>query len=246
MRLQLSTWPEVEAYLARSTAVIIPIGSTEQHGPSGLIGTDALTAEAIAIAAGERLEALVAPTISVGMAVHHMAFPGSMTLKPSTLVAVIRDSVLGLAGHGFDRFLFVNGHGGNVASIGAAFYEIHAEAAGSGGGTGLRCQLANWYDGETVSAMHVEMFGDDEGSHATPGEIAVTQHLFPDHIKTAKLSPQRAPAGGFHGPEDFRRRYPDGRIGSNPALATPEKGARLLAAAVDGVVKAYEALLAEA
>jgi len=86
MQLHLQTWPDVERYLARSQSIIIPIGSTEQHGPNGLIGTDALCAEAVAKGVGEKTESLVAPTISVGMAQHHLAFPGSMTLTPSTLI----------------------------------------------------------------------------------------------------------------------------------------------------------------
>ena len=72
MQLQLCTWQEVEAYLAKSRAIILPIGSTEQHGPNGLIGTDAITAEAIARGVGENATALVAPTIAVGMAQHHL------------------------------------------------------------------------------------------------------------------------------------------------------------------------------
>ena len=60
----------------------MPIGSTEQHGPTGLVGTDALTAEAIGQRLGDKVDAYVAPTISVGMAQHHLGFSGSMTLKP--------------------------------------------------------------------------------------------------------------------------------------------------------------------
>ena len=54
IRLQLRSWPEVEAYLERCKGVIVPLGSTEQHGPTGAIGTDALTAEAVALEVGRR------------------------------------------------------------------------------------------------------------------------------------------------------------------------------------------------
>ena len=96
MRLQLSTWQEVDSYLEASRGIIIPIGSTEQHGPNGLIGTDAICPEVIALAAAAQCGALVGPTISVGMAQHHLGFSGSVALRPTTLIAVVRDYVLSL------------------------------------------------------------------------------------------------------------------------------------------------------
>jgi hypothetical protein len=97
MLLQHQTWQEVERYLSQSAGIILPIGSTKQHGPNGLIGTDAICAEVIARGVGEAANALVGPTIGVGIAVHHMGFSGSMTVRPSTLIAVIHDHVLSLA-----------------------------------------------------------------------------------------------------------------------------------------------------
>ena len=97
MHLHLCTWPEIEAYLLRSQGIIFPIGSTEQHGPTGLIGTDAICAETIASGVGDAVNALVGPTINVGMALHHTAFPGSMSLRPSTLIALIQDYIKPLA-----------------------------------------------------------------------------------------------------------------------------------------------------
>jgi creatinine amidohydrolase/Fe(II)-dependent formamide hydrolase-like protein len=91
MQLHLCSWPEVEAYLARSKTILIPIGSTEQHGPNGLLGTDALCAELIGRRAGEEAGIIVAPTFNVGQAQHHMAFAGTITLRPSTMVAAMVD-----------------------------------------------------------------------------------------------------------------------------------------------------------
>src|SRR5262249_13946346 len=126
MQLQLQTWQEVDAYLQTSRGIILPIGSTEHHGPNGLIGTDAICAEVIAKGVGEAAGALVAPTIAVGMAQHHLAFAGSMTLRPSTLIAVLKDMVESLARHGFERFYFLNGHGGDIPTIAAASFQIYA------------------------------------------------------------------------------------------------------------------------
>jgi creatinine amidohydrolase len=246
MQLQLCTWAEVEDHLKHSAGIVVPIGSTEQHGPNGLIGTDALTAEVIARGIGEAAGALVAPTIAVGMAQHHMAFTGSMTLRPSTLIAVVRDTVQSLARHGFDRIYFLNGHGGNITTVTAAFSEVYAEASldrsGSNRG-GLCCKLRNWYEAPAVKALSKELYGDAEGSHATPSEVAVTQFAFPEAIKNAKMKPRIAPKGGFHDAEDYRRRFPDGRIGSDPSLATPEAGRRLYEAAVEDLTKDYREFL---
>jgi creatinine amidohydrolase len=243
MRLQLATWPEFEAYRARGRAVILPIGSTEQHGPTGLIGTDALCAEAVAWGVGERLGVMVAPTLPVGMAQHHMAFPGSMTLKPSTLIALLTDCLLSLARHGLSSVLVVNGHGGNTGSIHAAFAESHMAL---GPDSPLRLRLVNWWEAPEVAALSEEMYGDAVGSHATPPEVALTWALHPECEDRSTLHPAVAPAGGFHSAADFRARFPDGRIGSNPSLATAADGRRLLEAAVAEIAATAEGFFAQA
>ena len=88
IRLALRSWPEVESYLQGCKGVIIPLGSTEQHGPTGAIGTDALTAEAVALDVGHRTGVLVTPAQAFGMAEHHLGFAGTMSLQPATLLAV--------------------------------------------------------------------------------------------------------------------------------------------------------------
>jgi creatinine amidohydrolase len=247
MLLEHCTWHEVETYLARSTGIVLPVGSTEQHGPNGLIGTDALCAQMVARGVGEATGAMVAPTLNFGMAQHHMAFAGTMTLRPKTLLAVMVDLLTSLAQHGFERCLVINGHGGNMATVMAAFSELHARSSlASGGQLSLRCRLRNWWSPPGVIELQKELFGARDGSHATASEIALTQHALPETIKRVPIDPPLAPAGhGFTDAADFRRRYPDGRIGSDPSLASPEAGARLYRAAVDGLAEDYRRFLAE-
>lgn len=248
MRLQLCTWPEVEAYLKTSSGIIMPIGSTEQHGPTGFIGTDAICPELIAAEIAEKTGAMTAPTINVGMAQHHLGFAGSMALRPTTLIAVIRDCVQSLARHGFDRFFFINGHGGNVPTMQAAFSEIYGERSFHDGGNRpqVRCEFRNWWKIKSVVEIADELFGEAEGFHATPSEVALSYYGYPDdaeRVGKAKLTSKRAPVGPIYDADDFRRRYPDGRIGSDPSLATPEIGGRLLGAAAEELARDYEAFL---
>jgi len=248
MLLHLCTWPEVEAYLERSHGIIFPIGSTEQHGPTGLIGTDAICAEAVAKGVGEAVDAMVGPTINVGMALHHLAFPGSVSLRPSTLIALIQDYVKPLARNGFERFYFINGHGGNVASMKAAFSETYAAIADANlpNSRNIRCKLANWYKSDAVKALADQLYGDQEGSHATPSEVALTQFVYPDAVKSAALSPTVAPRGrSIYNAADFRAFYADGRMGSNPNLATPEHGKQFYEIAVKDLSSGYLSFLQE-
>ncbi len=121
MLLHQSTWIEIGQFLERSRTVVIPIGSNEQHGPTGLLGTDWMCPEIIAHEAQKNADILIGPTFNIGMAQHHLGFSGTISLRPSTFIAAIGDWVRSLAGHGFDKILFLNGHGGNIATIEAAF-----------------------------------------------------------------------------------------------------------------------------
>jgi creatinine amidohydrolase len=244
MELRHSTWQEVECYLQNSKAIVMPIGSTEQHGPNGLVGTDALCPESLALEMGKQSGALIAPTISVGMAQHHLAFPGSITLRPTTLILVIRDMVNSLIQQGFERFYFLNGHGGNIATVHAAFSEVYAQSSlgkQPSNYSSVRCRLKNWWEADGVMALSKELFGDADGSHATCGEVSLTQYAYPHSIKSVEMDPPIAPTGPIYDAADYRRRFPDGRIGSNPSLANPEAGKALFDKALCGIMSDYEA-----
>ncbi|PSN16411.1 amidase [filamentous cyanobacterium CCP5] len=185
---------------------------------------------------------------AVGMALHHTAFPGSISLRPSTLIALIQDYIKPLARYGFSRFFFINGHGGNVATLKAAFAETYAALADLQipQGDQVRCRVANWYMGRTVHQLAQQLYGHQEGSHATPSEVALTQYAYPEAIKSGSLEPAIAPSGyPIYGAADFRRHYPDGRMGSNPALATPDHGRQFYEAAVKELANDYLRFLGE-
>ena len=248
MRLHLSTWTEVEQYLHTSTGIIIPIGSTEQHGPTGLIGTDAICAEGIAAAVGIATNALVAPTINVGMALHHTSFPGTISLRPSTMILVVRDYITCLVRSGFTKFFLINGHGGNIATLKAAYSETYAHLADLNipNADRVECQTANWFMGGSVYRLAKELYGDREGSHATPSEVALTQYLYPESIKSYPLDPDNlSTQRKILGATDFRRRYPDGRMGSDPSLATPEHGKQFFDLSVKDLTAGYLEFLAD-
>jgi len=245
MQLYESTWPEVEAYLRRSRSVIVPIGSIEQHGPNGLLGTDSICAELIAAAAGDLCGGLVTPTFNVGMAQHHMAFPGTITLRPSTMIAAIVDWCQSLTRHGFDRIYWLNGHGGNVAPIETAFSEVYSawslgHPAPPGGAT--RLKLGNWCELAGVAALGGELFPVGEGDHATATEVSVTFHAYPKDRPRMVMEPTVAPPlTPFHDAEDFRRQFADGRVGSDPSQASGGAGARLVKVAARALAAEFEA-----
>ena len=91
----------------------------------------------------------------------------------------------------------------------------------------------------SVYKLAKELYGHQEGSHATPSEVALTQYIYPEAIKQATLSENVASGYSIYSATDFRRRYPDGRMGSNPALATPEHGKQFYSLAVKELSNSY-------
>jgi len=237
MILHLSTWPEIEAFLNEERSIVIPIGSNEQHGPTGLLGTDWLCPELIA----HRAEAidpkiLIGPTFNIGMAQHHLAFPGTISLRPSTMISVLQDWVASLTRGGFRTLYFLNGHGGNISTIEAAFSEIYAGASFAGRELGYALHLRNWWDLPGVGALAKRQFPVGHGSHATPSEIAITFAAYPEAIRSLSLDPRVANAGPIRDSIDFRARHPDGRMGSDPTQASVVTGRELIETAAKALL----------
>lgn len=234
MRLDHMTWPEVEAYLHRDTRVLIATGSIEQHGPIGLIGTDALCAASIAEAAAAAAGVVVAPPLSYAPAPFNTSFPGTVSISEDLFADLAHAVLSELARQGFSDIHVVNGHGANLAPLARIVPRIKATVT-----------VESWWSHPPVDALRKELYGDWEGMHATPSEVAITQYIEGIVHEGAEAPPERLSieyirehGGDRHGPPDRHRRdFPDGRVGSHSALARPEHGERLFTAAVAAVVQ---------
>jgi len=112
MRIADMNWMQVESYLQDDDRCVLPVGSVEQHAQLSLC-VDAILSERVSVEAAEPLGVPVYPAMPFGLAPYFSAFPGSMSLKIETLMAVFRDLVASVHRSGFRRVLIVNGHGGN-------------------------------------------------------------------------------------------------------------------------------------
>ena len=119
---------EVKSHLARSAKVVIPVGSTEQHGPHSPYGTDAILASEVAARLGRRIGALVAPAFSYGLSGDHKGYPGIPFLRAETMMHFVQDVVMSLAEGGFREIILVNGHYTNSIVLSAALMEIGLHA----------------------------------------------------------------------------------------------------------------------
>ena len=135
MRLEDLNWMDVEKYLQQDDRLILVVGATEQHAYLSLL-TDIKVPMALADSASQATGVLVAPPLNFGSSPYFLAYPGTLSLRVSTLIAAMEDIVRSAYGHGFRRILILNGHGGNSPARGH-LHEINNE---------LPDLKLNWYD----------------------------------------------------------------------------------------------------
>jgi creatinine amidohydrolase len=227
-------WPDVEEYLRDDDRLMLVVGSTEQHGRHATFATDVWLPWEIARRLSDRTGVLLAPPLNYGMSLHHLGFPGSLSLRPQTLSLVVEDLLESAYEHGFRHILILNGHGGNTAAIQVALAEALHELPG------LEVRLENWWTAPEVKAVFDAAFPPPAGRHADAGETSAVMAVRPDVIRLdrAAHSPD-SPMPAFLSKQVFLDRFPHGVIGSDPRLASAEVGEQALAAVVD----AYEKIL---
>ena len=199
------TSPEVEALLAKTDMVIIPVASLEQHGSHLPIGTDFINGvERCKLIAQER-DILVSPVLMVGQSPYHMGFAGTITLKAETIIQVHLEAVESLIKHGFKRFIIMNAHGGNRAISTLIVDQINQTTAGVAVSFGEA--VKPFMEPSSVAASTVL------DRHAGTVETSNSLYLMPDLVQLDK-----AVAAEVTLPEHLRDILPEVVAGDPTAL----------------------------
>ena len=233
------TWPEMNDAIAMQKLVILPTGSTEQHGPHLPLDTDEFLTETVCLEVGKRApdKVLVLPPISYGLNMHHIDFPGTIHIEPETFIAFGLNITKSLAYHGFRKILLVNGHGSNgpLVDLIARKTVLATESL---------CFATSYFNFAMPAFKEVQE--TEVIAHADEFETSLYLYLAGDRVRM-----DQAVAGndrvGEHLSSDSTGRYPVrfndywGRwtklgVHGDPTKATPEKGKAIFEAGVNGLV----------
>jgi creatinine amidohydrolase len=238
------TTTEVAEQQARSPRVLVPVGSTEQHGAHAPLGTDAILATAVCERVAPRVDALVAPPITFGVSFEHEGFPGLITLTPRTMAALVREVCVSLARGGFRRIVLVNGHYTNVVALHTAVLEASEELP-----EGTALYWLSYWDALPKEQRDAYL-GDETGLHANIGEtstvMAVDESLvrlekaraeYPNFPRPVRLA--AVEAYFFSGRGALRRALPGG-VWGDPTGSSAEQGRAYLDQIEKAVVQAIE------
>lgn len=233
---------ELRDLAERDAVVIVPVGSTEQHGPHLPVQVDALLATEVSLAAAALLSeegkpAVVTPTVWAGLAEHHMSFGGTITLDFPTFHAVLRCVCSSILRHGFRRLLLLNGHGGNVAAMTVIVGELKRE---------LEADIATatyWTLPKAAEAFAEILDVQRNVRHAGEAETSMLLHIKPDLVDmdaAVEIDPPMEGLGAQGGVYRWRpiADFTESGVIGAPKAASAEKGAKLLAAAAESLAEA--------
>ena len=181
------TDPEVAAFLRDHHTVIVPTGSTEQHGPHGPLLTDVLVPVEVARRVAPQVGALVAPSINYALSYPHVGFTGVVHIRIPTFMALVEDLCASLASIGFRRIVFLNGHYGNTYAIAYACANA-AERLPSG----VQAFPVNYWDGMTADEA-AEFFGQSAGLHANRAETSAVLAIDPGLVDLDQANVEMPP-----------------------------------------------------
>lgn len=233
---------EVEAFLKEHRTVIVPVGSTEQHGPHAPLMTDVLIPQEVARRVAPRVGAVVAPTVNYGLSYPHTGFTGVVQLRIPTFMALVEDLCTSLARVGFERLVFLNGHYDNTYAIAYACANAASQLP-----PGVRAYPVNYWDGMSPDEA-AEFFDPSNGLHANRGEtsavLAIDSTLVDMELANDEMPPfpevtNPSPvhtAFFFSAPGSVHRATRSGTWGHG-SRATVEFGERYLDVVVESTIR---------
>jgi len=253
-KLEERSWKDVESYLQTDNRIILPVGSTEQHGVFAPLGTDTYVAKAIADDAGQRTGVLVAPPLWFGWSPHHLVKPGTISVRAEILIEMLCDVIGSLAEHGFTNFVVINGH--RIVNI--PWMQIAAERVQRTLGVKVVLFDPAYMSKEIVAKLDFGPIG-----HGEEIEISHMCHCHPDLVRLdeSRDNPHEQTPLYHLDPQDPRDTLcyvPATRNGlqnvfdntgdtitGRPSLATPEKGKAYHEHLVDRLVQVLELMKGE-
>jgi len=239
-RMEKLTWDEVNRAAKENRIVLLPIGSTEQHGYHLPLDTDTCIAYEMAYRAALQVGALVAPALPFGESSHHMGFSGTITLRSDVFVEVVKDILKSLIHHGFRRVVIVNGHGGNSAALSQVISDIHRE-------TGKVVAVAEWFrliPGSFARNIVQSAYHSDETETSLALAVDSMRVRVEKAVKEVPKSPSRFIQYDLYAPGPkitypsvwFADKWTSSGVVGDPIIATREKGQKLLEHAVENLV----------
>jgi creatinine amidohydrolase len=185
------TNPEVEAYLARHHTVIIPTGSTEQHGPHGPLLTDVLIPQEIARRVAPKMDAVVAPPINYALSYPHVGFTGMVHIRIPTFMALVADLCASFSSSGFKRIIFLNGHYDNTYAIAYGCADAADRMTKD-----AKAFPINYWDGFTAAEI-AEFSGLENGLHANAAETSAVLAINPALVDLERANAEFPPFPDF-------------------------------------------------
>ena len=238
MYLAHMNWKQAEKTLNNPNLVtLIVVGSTEQHGAIGLLGTDFIIPDYMAKQIEARTEVLVTPTVPFGVAPHHTSFAGTIDIGADGLYHVIKGITKNLMAHGARKFLILNGHGGNDATLEKVALETFREG-------GLCAQINWWSLAPVLNPKWISGHGDAQEVamiRAIDDSLIKTEYLVPfelnhmsDKLVNTYLNQVQFGGAGVKVVRDVRSTVSTGGFGGlEPSLGTLEWGQEMGAAVIE-------------